>query len=124
MDFCRFDQLHDSGKALVRHWFEKAIDDSEPPDYFTKFVYLWMSFNGWLACVTGKDSERHMIDALCRDATLRHEFTDLLSDCPPFRKEVQAFAKQWPIQSTASNRPPQPKKWDPSSWKEPSGRTY
>jgi hypothetical protein len=114
----RFDGLHDPGKRLVRHWFEKSQRDSST-DYLVRFVFLWMSFNGWLSCVTECNRDSAMIESLCACRELRRDFTESMVGKSALGESVRSFAKEWPIRSTARNRRAKPEKWDPASWERP-----
>lgn len=48
-------------KNLIKVWWEKAFREYEP---FSKFLFLWICFNAWLAYKSGEDNDRDMIDWL------------------------------------------------------------
>lgn len=56
LDFGRYHALHDDGRRLIRGWLERARTGEDGD--FASFIYLWIAFNGWAACVTGADADR------------------------------------------------------------------
>lgn len=48
-------------KNLITTWRGKALSES---DKFSKFLFLWICFNAWLAYESGEDYDRNMIDWL------------------------------------------------------------
>jgi hypothetical protein len=93
----RFDRLHDDGKRLIRGWLERAArGQREEPD-FASFIYLWIAFNGWAACVTGKDGDRAWQDALIADPELNDRFDDLVGGVSPAATAARQFAELWPV---------------------------
>src|SRR2546421_1190490 len=71
---CRFETLHHDGRALVQGWRERAASSREG-DAFEAFIYLWIAFNSWAACVTGSDGDREWQDKLVTDPAL-NDLTD------------------------------------------------
>lgn len=107
-NFRNFDTIHWEGKRLIWGWLDKAKqvakdfpDKEEPVDYgtvFEGFIYLWIAFNGWGICVTGKDSDKEMIDILARDTTLDSKFTKILNEPnSQLLKYAEEFRSFWPI---------------------------
>jgi hypothetical protein len=80
--FERFSQLHPDGKRLIKGWFERgwAEFDRNPDNVFEPFIFLWFAFNGWASCVTDRDRDFEIIDALLTNGDLRHEFSRLVAE--------------------------------------------
>ena len=66
-------------------------------DYFERFIYLWIAFNGWAACVTEEDRDGRMIRCVANCPELRQRFLQQLDDRSQFRSEVTRFSSLWPI---------------------------
>jgi hypothetical protein len=98
VDFDLYARLHEDGKKLIRGWLGRAVavgGDDEPD--FEAFIYLWIAFNGWAACVTGKDDDRDWQKALIADPDLNDRFNQLLSEKTPTAAAARQFAELWPI---------------------------
>jgi hypothetical protein len=112
--FQNFDNLHDEGKEMIRSWCALAKERAERGDWFVAFCFLWMSFNGWISCITGGGTDRQMIDALCDDETLKGDFDDLMRRSTDFRNYLGTFSSKWPIKDGAQGnirRRPEPQEW-------------
>jgi hypothetical protein len=93
----RYDQLHRDGKRLVRDWIKRGLRGStESRGDFEAFIYLWIGFNAWAACVTDKDKDSMMVNALAKDHALNDAFIRL-GDEPAFLESANRFAGLWPI---------------------------
>jgi hypothetical protein len=64
---------------------------------FGSFANAWMSFNGWMECVTEAANDAEMIAALVGHKRLSDTFDDLMERFPDFHAQVQAFAAMWPV---------------------------
>lgn len=101
-----FHELHPEGKTLIFQWFKKG---SAEPTYmdeqsFEPFIYTYIAFNGWAACVTGEDLDRKMINALKSDQELASAFGHWLEHDSALRRDAEAFQKLWPIFSAKEIR--------------------
>jgi hypothetical protein len=78
----RFSQLHYDGKSLIRGWFDRAwVEfDRQQNEVFEPFIFLWFAFNGWASCVTNKDRDFEIIDALAADEGIGRDFTRIIND--------------------------------------------
>lgn len=85
-------------RAVVTSWREKA---SACGGSFERFIYRWMSFNGWVACVTGEERDGVMLDEFTSDKPATATFDALIRDSMKFREAVTGFAKLWPIFNAA-----------------------
>jgi hypothetical protein len=94
-----FSRLHPEGQTLIRLWFHRGWEQRLSPDAecFEPFIYTYIAFNGWAACVTGKDQDRQMIDALKADPGLTASFDHWLSTDSGFQHHAAAFQSFWPI---------------------------
>jgi hypothetical protein len=94
-----FDNLHPDGRRLIISWLDRAVTEggSAPLDFFERFIYLWIAFNGWAACVTAQDRDSEMIRRVSNCPDLRDCFLGLLQSSRNFSITATAFANLWPI---------------------------
>lgn len=52
-------------KNLIKVWHQKTKMEGGS-DKISKFVFLWICFNAWLAYRSGEDTDRGMVDCLKR----------------------------------------------------------
>ena len=97
VDFDRYGRLHDDGKALIRGWLERAVAGPRDEPDFESFIYLWIAFNGWAACVTGEDADHAWRDGLAADPELNDLFAELVAEPTPTAAAAGRFAELWPI---------------------------
>jgi hypothetical protein len=101
----RYDRLHRDGRKLIQDWLERAIARGHGAESsFEAFIYLWIAFNGWAACVTGKDADREWQRALIADPNLNEQFDRLASKETATRAAAHGFAELWPIFRVADLR--------------------
>jgi hypothetical protein len=99
-DLYRFHRLHLDGQRLISGWFKRAWDmrDCEAEEGFEPFIFLWLAFNGWAACVSGRDMDREWRDALALNPTIQGDFARLVADS---ESSVAVYAlefhRTWPI---------------------------
>lgn len=95
----RFLHLHPDGRGLVRQWFERALAEQQDQQGspFEAFIFLWFSFNGFAACVTGIDRDAEIIRKAGNCPSFRAQFDDLRSGDPGFASVTNSFAASWPI---------------------------
>jgi hypothetical protein len=107
IDFDRYTYLHPEGRRLISGWFERAwaMRDCQGEDCFEAFIFAWIAFNGWAACITERDEDYQYLDALKRDQKLYQDFKRLVAipESPLAFHAVQ-FAAQWPIFEVKSLR--------------------
>jgi hypothetical protein len=96
VDWERYYKLHGDGQCLIHDWLGRGLGD-ECKDWYEAFIYLWIGFNAWAACVTSKDQDREMVDALALDQDLNERFAALLYDGGRLREAAIAFRELWPI---------------------------
>lgn len=107
IDLERFRHIHLYGRRLIRGWFHRAVQliDCEPGQSFEPFIYTWIAFNGWGACVTGEDGDRAMVRALSASPELCAEFTRFKAAADaPLAQAAQGFHALWPIFKTQELR--------------------
>ncbi len=106
VDFGRYGGLHPDGRALIRGWLARAREGAAAStDAFEPFVYLWIAFNGWAACVTGKDGDREWQRALIADPSLNGAFERAVADEATLAgAAARRFAQLWPIFKVAELR--------------------
>ncbi len=102
----RLDFMHDQSRQLICGWLEKAIEkqDAAPEDSFEPFIYAWLSFNGWAACITNEDRDSCYMQKLIADARHQEQFLAMLKDDQVFIESASAFASMWPIFSVKKLR--------------------
>jgi hypothetical protein len=96
----RYSYLHRDGKRLISGWFARALErrDCAAHDSFEPFIFTWIAFNGWAACITGLDKDREWMDALMEDQTISSDFERILSSHEsPISAHAQTFYGMWPI---------------------------
>src|SRR5262245_14612716 len=99
-DEMRFDGLPWQIRNLIASWFERAWNcrDACGEEVFEPFIYAWIAFNGWAACVTGLDRDSDYLKRLMRSASFCQRFQGLCA-LPTNSLAVHSaeFAKLWPI---------------------------
>lgn len=98
-DVYRYETLHPDGRSLIHDWYERAAARySGAGENFEPFIFLWIAFNGWSACVTGLDHDRQWRDALIADRQINDDFGAILQDDESgLHTAVDRFATLWPI---------------------------
>lgn len=99
IDLDRYWRLHDDGRNLIREWYEHADGGArgEKGDSFESFIYLWIAFNAWAACVTGEERDTAWRDALVEDRTLCTRFDELAAGDSQLAAAAGRFRALWPI---------------------------
>jgi hypothetical protein len=101
----RYDRLRAEGKRLIRGWLERGVAGHQRAEpYFAAFIYLWIAFNGWAACVTERDADPAWRDALIADPELNDLFDMLMREPSATATAAQRFAELWPIFRVADLR--------------------
>jgi hypothetical protein len=95
VSFGNFAELHPDARRLTEDLLQAANDRRHDPFY--SFSLLWMSFNGWMSCVTEAERDAKMVDDLGTDPRLAGAFVDIRNGDAEFRALVQEFAECWPI---------------------------
>ncbi len=112
IDFGRYASLHRDGRELIRGWLERAARRRPGGPDFESFIYLWIAFNGWAACVTGKDADREWQRALVADPDLNNRFVRLVAESTTRTAEAaRRFSALWPIFRVAELRERQIEYW-------------
>ena len=95
----KYRNLHIEGKRLIEQWLQRAIDEEQSHDGspFEAFIFLWFSFNGFAACVTGQDRDAEIIRRTANCSDLRTRFSRLLAEDEDFGRKAAQFAELWPI---------------------------
>jgi hypothetical protein len=89
-------KVHHGVRRLIRGWLAKGLEQDDE-GAFESFIYLWIGFNAWAACVTHKDRDKEMVNALALDERLNDEFASLLDQSPELGTAAGAFHELWPI---------------------------
>lgn len=95
-----YTHLHPEGQQLIAGWFRRAWQerDCQPENSFEPFIFAWIAFNGWAACVTGLDSDREYLDALMLSQVLQQDFTRLVADPQSaVQQHANNFHQLWPV---------------------------
>jgi hypothetical protein len=98
--FQNFSQLHSEGKKLINGWFRRAWDDFQttPNEVFEPFIFLWFAFNGWAACVTDRDKDFEIINALAANPKINEDFKAVLGDTTSeLSRNATSFSQLLPI---------------------------
>jgi hypothetical protein len=98
--FENFSQLHFEGKKLIDGWFRRAWNEFQttPNEIFEPFIFLWFAFNGWAACVTDRDRDFEIIDALAASPKMNEDFDQLLRDAnSELNSNATIFSQLLPI---------------------------
>jgi hypothetical protein len=96
----RYEVLPVEFRTLIEDWFNHAWNKRfcEDKDSFKSFIYCWIAFNAWGACVTREDRDGHILKELCRCEALNDKFDALLSKPDhPLLLAATAFQELWPI---------------------------
>ncbi len=96
----RYNMLHSDGRHLISGWFARAwtMRDCPPEDSFEPFIFTWISFNGWAACVTELDRDRDWLDALMLSQQINDDFNRLVSiESSAVSRYAKEFYDFWPI---------------------------
>lgn len=91
----RFQALHSDGRKLIRRWIGQA-DQRKSGEPFEAFIYAWIGFNGWAACVCVEEHDKVQLQMMELDGRLTRNFVDLMGDSE-FREAAQGFSSLWPI---------------------------
>jgi hypothetical protein len=100
IDIGRYSMLHPDGRDLIRGWLDHAAVAQGEAGYgsFEAFIYLWIAFNGWASCVTGRDADPEWRNALIADPGLNDAFARLVDDPTSRTAEAAArFRALWPV---------------------------
>jgi hypothetical protein len=99
VDYVNYKHLYPEGREIIEGCFGKAWHKRKCRDdkSFEPFIWCWIAFNSWAACVTGEDSDRVIIDSLKADKTLSSGFETLLKRNCSFNDLAQDFRRWWPI---------------------------
>lgn len=99
-DFGRFHRLHADGRTLIRRWVHRAeqsaVVTNGDKGSFEAFIFAWISFNGWAACVSDHDRDQVWMDVLLQNPSLEHAFANALHE-PRFTEAANVFHNLWPI---------------------------
>jgi hypothetical protein len=99
-DLFLYDRLHPLSRSLISNWLKRAWKkrNCEPEEIFEPFIYTWISFNGWAACITELDHDREWLDALMVDQAIAAKFEMMVGDSDsPVSRYGHQFREMWPI---------------------------
>ena len=92
-------------KNLIKVWWGKAFRES---DHFSKFLFLWICLNAWLAYESGEDVDRDMIDWLKKQNGQSSKLVDCFETCKTKKTYVDSlkfFAGNSPFKDSRGKRP-------------------
>ena len=94
-----FAGLHGDGRRLITGWLKKADESwrSGGADAFESFIFCWIAFNGWGACVANTEVDREWVEAVAFDAELGRRFGELASADGDFYRVATVFRSYFPI---------------------------
>ncbi|MCP3682369.1 MAG: hypothetical protein GY861_06725 [bacterium] len=118
VDLQRYPYLHRDGRRLVSNWFRRAWKerDCEPAHSFEPFIFTWIAFNGWAACVTGFDTDRKWREALSAKPEVCSDFDRLINDISsPVSEPAHAFYEYWPVFKAQEIRRKNAQLWHPTN---------
>lgn len=82
------------GRQICIDYYLKA---GQAADEYHGFIDLWLSFNSWMACVSGAERDADMVRSIGNDQRLSQSFVDLMREEPTFGQRTKEFAEMWPI---------------------------
>lgn len=86
---------------FVRPWFRKVRIAAKRDEWFEAFIYLWVTFNAWLAQIVSdrnfSDKDWYIVQAAGLDPTLEDRFNGLLEGDPEFLEWASTFHSLWPV---------------------------
>ncbi len=101
IDLNRYRRLHPDGKQLISSWLHRAWAERDKPacETFEPFIFAWISFNGWAACVTEFDRDRNYLDALLVSSVVTEDFRRLTATASGshLSRHAEEFRALWPI---------------------------
>ena len=93
-NFANFQIMEPETRDLVLDLFRNA---DRQRSAFMSFVNIWMAFNGWMASVTGRETDADMIRDLANNERLNRTYTGLMGESRQFARLVTDFAAMWPV---------------------------
>ena len=93
-NFNNFQVMEPETRDLVLELMENA---DRQRSAFMSFVNIWMAFNGWMAAVTGQETDANMIRDIAANDRLIKAYTGLLESSRAFHRLVSDFATMWPV---------------------------
>ncbi len=93
-NFANFRTMEPETKDLVLNLMQNA---DRQRSAFMSFVNIWMAFNGWMAAVTGRETDADMIRDFSANDRLIDAYAALMEGSRPFHRLVSDFATMWPV---------------------------
>lgn len=97
----QYEHLHPPEvRKLIQGWFDRAwaMRGCSTSSSYEPFIFAWMAFNGWAACVTGEDQDREWRVRLMLDEGVNADFAAALEDAQsPLLTNTQEFRELWPV---------------------------
>jgi hypothetical protein len=84
---------------LITQWFERSTTEE---DIFTKFIFLYISFNAFLTQANKGENDRQKINSLKYDTTLREFYLKLINTDSDLKQKVEKliiYLRRQPIQN-------------------------
>lgn len=91
-------------KNLIKVWLEKSRRES---DHFSRFLFLWICFNAWLAYESGEETDRNMIDWLKQQNQTSSLLVASFDSCKAksnFKNNLLSFASNSPYTDSRGMR--------------------
>ncbi len=88
---------------FARPWLVRArkAGEDKKPQPFEGLIYLWVTFNAWLAQIaadrTKAEKDWYLVEAAARDVELQQKFNNLCRTDAAFEKDTTEFACLWPV---------------------------
>jgi hypothetical protein len=81
VDLDRFGHVNATTRRLISGWYGRASSklDVRPRDSFEPFIFCWIAFNGWAACVTDLDTDWMWRDAIASSPMVHNSFLDVMA---------------------------------------------
>src|SRR5947208_1123452 len=106
VDLDNYWRLPRETRNLISGWLKLAdikLEGSES-SCFEAFIFAWIAFNGWGACISNVDQDSGMILALKRDNVIATNFANLCSSDSRLNSYATHFSLYWPIFEVKSAR--------------------
>ena len=95
-------------EKFAADWLRRVVRNlgtvDNPESYFTRFIYLWITYNSWLTLTAPDDSkndrDQYLIDAIAASEVHSDRFERLLGHEEEFEKNCKEFSSLGPVFSS------------------------